>query len=344
MTTVPLNGRSYTDLLALQPGVVPSAYGAQAPGMNDRSPSGGLNSGNQSVNGQREAANGFMVNGANVVEGKNNGAAVIPNLDSISEFRIITSNFDAEYGNYSGGQINVATKSATNTIHGSAFEFLRNTDLDARNFFNPAATGPKGDFKQNQFGGTVGGPIKKDKVFFFLDYQGTRQIQGQTQTTTVPTAADRTGDITDLLPALDAAYVNSLATGSPTGTVQGQAFANRLTAALGYTVNVGEPYYYALGSNPNNPTSACNTTTAPNACVFADPTILTTKLAALSPVSANLLSGGFIPQGDPLSGAFSTSKFPNRLNDKQGWQPPRRQHHPLRRPLLLLLYRRLHPQ
>ncbi len=125
MTTVPLNGRAYTDLLSLQPGVVPSAYGAQAPGMNDRSPSGGLNSGNQSVNGQREAANGFMVNGANVEEGKNNGAAVIPNLDAISEFRIITNNFDAEHGNYSGGQINVATKSGTNGIHGSAFEFHR---------------------------------------------------------------------------------------------------------------------------------------------------------------------------------------------------------------------------
>ena len=103
MTSVPLNGRAYTDLLALQPGVVPSAYGAQAPGLNDRSPSGapvatggaGQNSGNQSVNGQREAANGFMVNGANVEEGKNNGTSIIPNLDAISEFRIITNNFDA---------------------------------------------------------------------------------------------------------------------------------------------------------------------------------------------------------------------------------------------------------
>jgi hypothetical protein len=116
MTTVPLDGRAYTDLLSLQPGVVPAAYGGQAPGINDRSPSGGLNSGNQSVNGQRETANGFMVNGANVEEGKNNGAGVIPNLDSISEFRIITNNFDAEYGNYSGGQINVATKSGTNGL------------------------------------------------------------------------------------------------------------------------------------------------------------------------------------------------------------------------------------
>jgi len=207
MTTVPLNGRSYTDLLSLQPGVVPSAYGGQAPGMNDRSPSGGpaasggsgLNSGNQSVNGQREAANGFMVNGANVVEGKSNGAAVVPNLDSIAEFRIITNNFDAEYGNYSGGQINVATKSGTNSLHGSGFEFLRNTALDARNFFNPAP-GVKGDFKQNQFGGTVGGPIKRDKTFFFVDYTGFRfrPSSNNASLTTFPNKF-RTGDFSQVL-------------------------------------------------------------------------------------------------------------------------------------------------
>jgi len=95
IAAVPLNGRSYTDLLALQPGVVPSAYGNQAPDTTDRPTSGNLNPGNQSVNGQRESSNGFMVNGANVMEGKNNGAAIIPNLDSIEEFRIITNNFDA---------------------------------------------------------------------------------------------------------------------------------------------------------------------------------------------------------------------------------------------------------
>src|SRR6201984_3334320 len=106
-------------------------------GINDRPVDGGLNSGSESVNGQREAANGFMVNGSNVEEGKTNGAAIIPNLDSISEFRIITNNFDAEYGNYSGGQINVVTKSGTNSLHGSVFEFNRNTAFNARNYFSP---------------------------------------------------------------------------------------------------------------------------------------------------------------------------------------------------------------
>ncbi len=318
MTTVPLNGRAYTDLLSLQPGVVPSAYGATAPGLNDRSPSGGLNSGNQSVNGQREAANGFMVNGANVTEGKNNGAAVIPNLDAISEFRIITNNFDAEYGNFSGGQINVATKSGTNDIHGSAFEFFRDTSLDARNFFNPAPQ-IKGAFHQNQFGGTLGGPVKKDKLFFFVDYQGTRQRQGQSINTQVPTQLDHTGDITDQLPQLSDAYAASLQPGgSPSGTVQGGQLAQNLSAALGYPVTVGEPYYYGPGVlSPTDP--GCLSSTGPNPCVFANPAILTnsTILSALSPVAAKMLSGNFIPLGDG-QGNLSTSAFSTILSDNKG--------------------------
>lgn len=140
MTVVALNGRSFTDLLALQPGIVPMS--TQLPDsivMAGASvaiqPSGLLNPGNQSISGQREDANGFMVNGGDVKELMNGGTTIVPNLDSIDEFRVLTNNFDAEYGNYSGGIINVVTKSGTNQLHGSAFEFLRNTDLDARNFF-----------------------------------------------------------------------------------------------------------------------------------------------------------------------------------------------------------------
>ena len=194
MTAVPLNGRAYTDLLALQPGVSPyNAIDTGMAGINDRPVDGGLNSGNQSVNGQREAANGFMVNGSNVEEGKNNGAAIIPNLDSIAEFRIITNNFDAEYGNYSGGQINVVTKSGTNEFHGSGFEFLRNTALDAKNYYSlPTDKTPV--FRQNQFGGTFGGPIRKDKTFFFVDYQGTRQNQAPTVNTQMPSVANFAGN------------------------------------------------------------------------------------------------------------------------------------------------------
>jgi hypothetical protein len=200
ITEVPLNGRSYTDLLAVQAGVAPVTTSATSSTSSGGSfgavaPSGGLNPGLFSVNGQRESANGFILNGANVEEGVAEGAAIIPNLDSIAEFRVLTSNFDAEYGNYSGGFIRVVTKSGTNQLHGSAFEFLRNTDLDARGFFDPS----RAPYIQNQFGGTLGGPIKKDKIFFFGDYQGTRNIQGiETGLLPVPSLADRSGNLSDL--------------------------------------------------------------------------------------------------------------------------------------------------
>jgi hypothetical protein len=204
ITEVPLNGRSFTDLLAVQTGVTPVATSATSSTSSGGSfgavaPSGGLNPGLFSVNGQRESANGFILNGANVEEGIAEGAAIIPNLDSIAEFRVLTSNFDAEYGNYSGGLISVVTKSGTGQLHGSAFEFLRNTDLDARGFFDPT----RAPYIQNQFGGTLGGPVKKDKIFFYADYQETRNIQGiETGLLPVPSLADRSGNLSDLAGAL----------------------------------------------------------------------------------------------------------------------------------------------
>ena len=188
MTDVPLVSRSYTDLLSLQPGVTQTSSG-----MNGASSgsfisagfalplvSGSLSAGAQSVNGMREAANGYILNGISVQETGYSGAGAVPILDSIAEFRILTNNFDAEYGNYSGGQIIVVTKSGTNELHGNAFEFLRNTGLDAADLF--LMTGKGGAYNQNQFGGTFGGPIKRDKIFFFADYQGNRRIQAVPQT------------------------------------------------------------------------------------------------------------------------------------------------------------------
>ncbi len=172
MTAVPLDGRSYTDLLSLQPGVAPQTAitntTVQDVGATVLNPSGTLNPGNLSVNGQRETANYFSVNGSDVEEDVNAGTAVIPNLDSIAEFRIITSNFDAEYGEFSGGQISVITKSGSNEYHGNAFDFLRNTDLDARNYFSPT----RGAFRQNQFGGTLGGPIRRRQALFLSRLPG----------------------------------------------------------------------------------------------------------------------------------------------------------------------------
>jgi hypothetical protein len=120
ITSVPLNGRSYIDLLKLQPGVSPYSHSSDSgtSGVGATQVSGDLDNGQQSVNGGRSGSNAFMVNGANAEEGVHNGAAMIPNLDSIAQFRIITNNFDAEYGNYSGGQVNVVTKSGTNEYHG----------------------------------------------------------------------------------------------------------------------------------------------------------------------------------------------------------------------------------
>src|SRR5580704_10723637 len=136
MLALPLNGRSYLDLLGLQAGVAPTTAGTIG---GDRPVSGYIsNAGNISVNGQRETANAFLVNGGDVSEGRNLGAGLVPNLDSVEEFRLITNSFDAEYGKFSGAVMNAITKSGTNGFHGDAFEFLRNDKLDARNFFAPS--------------------------------------------------------------------------------------------------------------------------------------------------------------------------------------------------------------
>lgn len=141
VTEIPLNGRSYTDLFATQVGVTPlttsgAGNSTSGGGFGTVPVAGATNTGQFSINGQREDANGFSLNGANVQEAIGQQAGIIPNLDSIAEFRILTSNTDAEYGNFSGGLINVVTKSGGNAFHGSAFEFLRNTDLDAKDYFS----------------------------------------------------------------------------------------------------------------------------------------------------------------------------------------------------------------
>jgi hypothetical protein len=288
MTAVPLDGRSYTDLLALQPGVAPAtsitSSTVQDVGATILNPSGTLNPGTISVNGQREFANYFSVNGSDVEEDVNAGTAVIPNLDAIDEFRIITSNFDAEYGEFSGGQISVITKSGSNKFHGSAFDFLRNTNLDARNYFSPT----RGVFRQNQFGGTMGGPIRHDKVFFFVDYQGTRQTQGiDTGNISVPSDADRTGNLADLSAGL-------------IGKVGGPSFANLLTQELGYRVTSGESYY-VLGC------------TSPAQCVFPNAFI---PQSAWSVPAQRMLQ--YIPAPNTPSGTFATSAFNQIVRDDKG--------------------------
>ena len=297
MTTVPLNGRSFTDLLALQPGVAPvtsiTSDTVQDVGASVLSPSGDLNPGTLSINGQREFANSFLVNGSDVEEDVNMGAAIIPNLDSIAEFRILTNNFDAEYGEFSGGQINVVTKSGTNAFHGDIFEFLRNTDLDARNYFSPT----RGAFNQNQFGGTFGGPIRKNKLFFFTDYQGTRSTQGvDSGRIPVPSLQDRTGNLSELA----SSFVTTDASGNtvPT-TVSGPYWAGLLSQKLGYAVSAGEPYY----------TQGCTSAT----CVFPGATI---PQSVWSAPASNLLK--YIPSPSNANNTFSTSAYNQTLQDDKG--------------------------
>ena len=298
MTSVPLNGRNYIDLLALQPGVSPYQCTSsncndttQGVGADETAVSGDQTNGTQSVNGGRLGSNGFMVNGADAQEGVHSGAAILPNLDSISEFRIITNNFNAEYGNFSGGQINVVTKSGTNQFHGDVFEFLRNTDFDASQYFVG-----RGDFIQNQFGGIFGGPIKKDKVFFFADYQGNRQILGQPQNYQVPSALDRSGNLNDLFSQAAAAA------GGPVGSVDGPFWATTLSNELGYPVTTGEAYY----------APGCASTGA-NPCVFPGGII---PMTAWSPVAQKTLQ--YIPQPTTTLGGqpyYATSAYNQRLRD-----------------------------
>ena len=240
MLALPLNGRSYLDLLGLQAGVVPVTSGTM---QQDRPVSGGYSTsvGNLSVNGQRETANAFLVNGGDVSEGRNLGAGLVPNLDSIEEFRLITNSFDAEYGKFSGAVMNAITKSGTNGFHGDVFEFLRNNAMDAQNYFLPGV--PKSELRQHQFGFTAGGPFWKDKLFWFTDYQGTRILRAaEVSRVVVPTANQLQGifDPSSLSGSVDTANLpaNSCLNVGPCND-----WPTTLSNRLGYTVsaNVLQP-------------------------------------------------------------------------------------------------------
>lgn len=286
MTALPLNGRSYTDLLPVQPGVTPvstllpnSVIMAGVTG--GLSPSGDLNPGNLSIDGQRESANGFLVDGIDVQEHMNGGTSIVANLDSIDEFRVLTNNFDPEYGNYNGGMITVITKSGSDSFHGNGLEFLRNTALDARGYFDPVRPA----FRQNQFGGTLGGPVRHQKVYFFADYQGTRTNQGvETGLISVPSVQDRAGNLSDLAASL-------------TGKVGGSYLATLLSQKLGYAVLEGEPYY--------TPGCAAN-----SSCVFPNAVI---PHRAWSSPALGLLQ--YIPSPNNGDDQFSTSSYAQTVRD-----------------------------
>ena len=238
VTGLPLDGRNFYELSLLVPGAVPPAQGSAGSVRGDFA---------FSVNGAREDANNFLLDGVYNVDPKLNTFGVRPSVDAIREFEMLTSTYDASFGRNPGAQVNVILKSGSNDFHGSLFEFHRNAALDARNFFAPASE-PKPKYIRNQFGGAVGGPISRDRTFFFADYEGTRSREGITRVTNVPTALERAGNFSQSL------------FGVPTNPFTGQPFDNgvvpdffinpvgRAVAALYPLPNRNEPFQNFVSS------------------------------------------------------------------------------------------------
>jgi hypothetical protein len=186
---LPLDGRNFYELTLLVPGAAPAAPGSAGSARGDFA---------FNVNGAREDSNNFLLDGVYNLDPKLNTFGVRPPVDAIREFEMLTSSYDASFGRNPGAQVNVVLKSGTNELHGSLFEFHRNGALDARNFFAPA-TEPKPKYLRNQFGGSIGGPIRRDSTFIFGDYEGTRSREGVTRITNVPTLLERQGNFSQSL-------------------------------------------------------------------------------------------------------------------------------------------------
>jgi hypothetical protein len=186
---LPLDGRNFLELALLVPGAVPAAVGSAGSVRGDFA---------FNVNGAREDSNNFLLDGVYNVDPKLNTFSVKPPVDGVQEFEVLTSTYDAAFGRNAGAQVNVVSKSGTNELHGTAYEFHRNARTDARNFFVPADQ-PDPKYIRNQFGFSLGGPLRKDRTFLFGDYEGTRAREGVTQVTNVPTLAERNGDFSQSL-------------------------------------------------------------------------------------------------------------------------------------------------
>jgi Carboxypeptidase regulatory-like domain len=228
-TELPLNGRNPMNLVALAPSVVPQGGSMSNPNGQNPFAWGNYQIGGGMANQSMVWLDGSPVNGSYI-----NITALIPSQDSLQEFKVATNNLSPEYGRFAGGVVNFTTKSGTNQIHGSAYEFLRNKDLDANTFFNNQNGTPTPAFTQNQFGFNVGGPVYipkvydgRNKTFFFVNYEGFRLRQGQSFTETVPTAQERGGDLSALAASQGLNIYDPLTTcgTSPTGPACGGAAA-----------------------------------------------------------------------------------------------------------------------
>jgi hypothetical protein len=296
---LPLNARDTYQFLQLQPGVQ-----AQL-GSSGHLFAGSDDAGSVSVNGGRTRGNNFSVNGGDANDQFVNSPTVQPTPDSVEEFRVITNAFDAEYGRNSGSVVNVITKSGTNLFHGDVYEYFRNTVLNATGYFNTV----KPQFNQNQFGGTFGGPIKKDRTFFFLSYEGRRIRQGQPgDLLNVPSLPERGGDFTD--------------TGGPFGGgISDPLVAQTLDGRPGCDSALGLPANGIAGLAPDPSSGLINWSS-----VFPSGVIPT---SCQDPVAANLLrfvpnpnvgtnQNQSVPVGSDYQNQF-TIRFDHKISDHQNF-------------------------
>jgi len=307
-TELPLNTRDVYQLLQLQPGVQ-SQVGANLF-------YGSSNAGVVSVNGGRGRANDYMVNGGNANDVFVNLPAIQPSPDAIEEFRVLTNTFDAEFGRNSGAVVNVVTKSGTNKIHGDVYEFIRNTVLDAGNYFDNASGLPTADFKQNQFGGTIGGPIKKDKTFIFGSYEGRRNRQGISSGNVIlPTSAElnNTSSYSGGLGTI----ANFSAAGAQSTPVQSQFYGSlvdpffagvmgaRTTGPAGLSCDQAAMNAQASAGLPQiGVTHAADSGPTPYANIFPNEQIPT---ACFDPTAVSLLNYLPLSSANPTSGNVVTS-------------------------------------
>jgi hypothetical protein len=214
---MPLNGRNVLNLVTLVPGVIAQGGAEQNPNLGNN-----VGWGNYQISGGLADENAAYIDGASIIVNYNDMTALVPTQDAIQEFNVQTADVSPEFGRFSGGVINLATKSGTNLFHGAAWEYLRNADLNANTFFANSSGLGVPPYQQNQFGADVGGPIRKDKTFFFFSYEGYRQRHGATTLTTVPSAAMEQGNFTQAgLPTL---YDPLTTCGAPPNPAGGIAF------------------------------------------------------------------------------------------------------------------------
>jgi len=298
---LPLNARNTYQFLSLQPGVQ-STVGADLY-------AGSSDAGSVSVNGGRGRANNFSVNGGDANDLFVNTPTINPSPDAVEEFRVLTNAFDAEFGRNSGSVINVVTKSGGNKLHGNAYDFLRNKVLNSKGYFDPA----KSKYVQNQFGGTLGGPIRKDKTFFFASFEGNRVRQGISGgNVTVPTDFERTGDFRQTVGSSG---------GTPLGSINGSIGDQFIADILNNRAGASRTCDTAIGSNGGTMPAAG----VPWSQIFPNGLI---PVECEDPVAVDLLSQ-FVPKANSDTSTYQaalngsrnvnqgTVKLDHRINDKQ---------------------------